>query len=180
MENQSILNYVSLEDTLAIQKISNLPSNETIERYVVVYGVDIKAGSVKRMTMQYSIIHITNGQLVNVQPINKPDWVINNIKKVFVRDGSGEPMLNPDYVPVYSQPTYSEEVKDEQGNIIQESELIDEGGVHINADEEYLKEYGFKYFKDIAWDNASVLSKRQQFQFYIMNLDQEDKFFDFY
>lgn len=180
MENQSILNFVSTEDTLAIQKISNLPSNDSIERYVVVYGVDIKAGSVKRMTMQYSIIHITNGQLINVQPINKPDWIIDNVKKIFVRDLSGEPILNPDYTPVYSQPVYSEEVRDEQGNIIQESELIDEGGVHLNADEEYLRETGFKYFKDLAWDNVTPLSKRDQFQFYIMNLDEEDKFFDFY
>lgn len=169
MENQNILNFVNQEEILALQKISNHSTNIDIERYIAVYGVNIMGGDVKRMVMNYKIIHITNGQLLNIEPVNKPVWVISDDHKVLVRNEQGQPILNPDYVP-----TYSEEVKDEEDNIVVE------GGILLNGDEEYLTEKGFKYFKGIAWDVANPLSKKQQFEYYISMLDSEDNFFNFY
>lgn len=167
MEN-NILNFVSIYDTLAIQKISNHPTISDCERYVALYGVNITAGHIKNMSMSYEIIHIVNGQKVNVHPIGKPDWIINNKESVFIRNEQGNAILNPNYEPVYS-----EEIRDENDVIIQEA------GELLNANDQYLSEKAFTYFKQF-WDNATAMSKRDQFEFYIQMLDLEDQFFNFY
>lgn len=172
----NILDHVSIDDTLAIQQISNHPIMTDVERYVVLYGINIFAGNRKYMTMQYEIIHIANNTVVNIQPINKPEWVISNNIRVLIRDENGEVIPNPDYVPQYST---SFEINPDTGMMVEiPNPEIPEN--IINIEEQYLTSPAFDFFKQIAWDNTSPLSKRQHFEFYIQILDTEDNFFNFY
>lgn len=172
----NILDHVSVDDTLAIQQISNHPVMTNVERFVVLYGLNINAGHMKHMTMRYEIIHLVDNTVINIHPKNKPEWVISNNIRVMIRDENGETIPNPDYVPVYSTRF---ELNSETGMFdeIPNPEIPEN---IINFEEKYLTQPAFDFFKYIAWDNTSPLTKRQHFEFYIQVLDTEDNFFNFY
>lgn len=156
-----------MEKHIAEGSISEHPNLQGIQRKVIVFAF-IPNSDNKTLRVQYRIEHYSNGEKLNIQPQNAPDWIIDNNKSVTVRDLlTFQVIQNPFY-----EPKYSEHVLGKDDEVIEEPKLI-------NAHEEFTMQ-GWDYFYYYAWENVCPVALKNFFEFYIYSLDTEDQFFNFY
>lgn len=128
---------------IAERIISEHPNLQGVQRKVIVFAF-IPNSDNETLRVQYRIEHSVNDEIINVQPVNPPEWIINNNQEVAVRNLQ---TLEP---------------------------IIDE------ETQEQLRMNGWDYFYEYAWENACPISLKSFFEFYILSLDLEDQFFNFY
>lgn len=134
-----------------VQKISNSPVFETIEREIQIAGIVLNF-DLQLLDLYYTISYFKDGE--NVSQLFKkevPEWHIDNQQTILVRDENFNPVANPDYV----------ERKDESGNV-------------INSQEKFLTEPAFDYVSNIMLNTPMNLS--DILRNYILEEDNSGRF----
>lgn len=134
-----------------IQKISNSPVFETIEREIQIAGIVLNF-DLQTLDLYYTISYFKEGE--NVSQLFKkevPEWHIDNQQTILVRNENFNPVVNPDYV----------EHKDENGNV-------------INSKEKFLTEPAFDYVSNIMLSTPMNLS--DILRNYILEEDNSGRF----
>jgi len=133
------------------QKISNSKILPDFDRTIEIAGVHLNLDR-STFDLSYRIIFEKDGQDVSTMFNQRiPDWHVDNSIMMIVRDENFEPILNQNFV----------EEKDEQGNIINESDR-------------FFKKTAFDYLQTIILD--SPVNLRDILKGYIIAEDADGRF----
>lgn len=134
---------------LVKQKISDHPILQDVERYVNIEGFKV-SDLYKKLILDYSVEYIKGEEDVsNLFTKDVPRWQVDNSYKVHVLDVNGEPIPNPDYNP-----------EDEES-------------------EEFVMEFAYEYFKQIAFLAEAPIRIEDLMKAYIIRDDINKHRFDF-